>query len=157
MIAVSRTQPDARSIVQPKSPLLRLFHWHFQPLSPPQSLNALVVNLPTCISQQRGDPTIAISAILTGQLDHVGHQPFFIRATNWYLTLSGSVLPQNATSAAFRDIQLSTNTINASTATSGAQKFPFAASVRISLSSVRSETARLSRAFSFSSSFSRFS
>jgi hypothetical protein len=32
-----------------------------------------------------------------------------------------------------------------------------AASVRISLSSVRSETARLSRAFSFSNSFSRFS
>ena len=36
------------------------------------------------------------------------------------------------------------------------QKFPEAASRRISFSSVRSETAFRSRSFSFSSSFSRF-
>jgi hypothetical protein len=38
----------------------------------------------------------------------------------------------------------------------GAWKFPRAASARICLSKVRSETARRSRAFSASSAFSRF-
>ena len=40
-------------------------------------------------------------------------------------------------------------------ATGGAYQFPFAASARIILSSVKSDTARRSRAFSASSSFSR--
>ena len=49
------------------------------------------------------------------------------------------------------------HTINAFTTTRRAQKFPFAASVRISLSRVRSDTARRNRWFSFSSSFRRAS
>ena len=40
--------------------------------------------------------------------------------------------------------------------TGGAQYFPDSASLRISLSSVKSETAFLNRWFSFSSSFKRF-
>ena len=101
------------------------------------------------ISQKRCDPPIAIATILPGQLDHVGHQSVFIRATNWHLTLRGSVLPETAASAAFRDVQFGTNAINTGTTTSGAQKFPFAASAKISLSNVRSETALRSRSFSF--------
>lgn len=46
--------------------------------------------------------------------------------------------------------------INAATAAGRDQKFPRAASVSIILSSVRSDTARLSRTFSVSNSFSHF-
>jgi hypothetical protein len=60
-----------------------------------------VIHLPTCISSQRSDPTIAIPAELPGQFDHIGHQPLFIGATNWHLPLRGSVLSQNAARAAF--------------------------------------------------------
>jgi hypothetical protein len=76
--------------------------------------------MPARISQQRCNPTIAISTILPGQLDHVGHQAFFISASHRDFALRGSVLPQNAAGAALRDIELSTNTINAGTTTSGA-------------------------------------
>jgi hypothetical protein len=57
--------------------------------------------MPTRSSPQRCIPTVAVSTILTGQLDHVGHHSFFIRATNWHLPLCGSVLSQNATGSAF--------------------------------------------------------
>jgi len=57
---------------------------------------------------------------------------------------------------AFGRLQLQSDVIDASAAPRGAQKFPFAASVRIILSSVRSETARRSRAFSASRFFNRF-
>lgn len=50
---------------------------------------------------------------------------------------------------------LGNDMIHAGTAAGGAYQFPEAASLRISFSSVRSETARRSRAFSASSSFSR--
>jgi hypothetical protein len=36
-----------------------------------------------------------------GQLDHIGNQAIFISTSNRNLALRGSVLPQNAASAAF--------------------------------------------------------
>ena len=50
---------------------------------------------------------------------------------------------------------LGNHMIHAGTAAGGAYQFPEAASLRISLSSVRSETARRNCLFSASSSFSR--
>ena len=55
----------------------------------------------------------------------------------------------------FRDAKLLHDVIDASTTAGGAQKFPDAASRRISFSSVRSERAFRSRSFSFSNSFMR--
>ena len=65
------------------------------------------------------------------------------------------MLPEHAAGKPFRDIELLPDMIDASTAAGGAQKFPEAASRRISFSSVRSDTAFRSRSFSFSSSLSR--
>ena len=48
------------------------------------------------------------------------------------------------------------NKINTSTTASGAQKFPFAASAKINLSSVKSETALRNRSFSFCRRLSSF-
>ena len=60
-------------------PFFRLFHWHSQPLTPPQALNALVIDLPAGIFQQCCDPAVSISTILSHQVDHVGHKALFIR------------------------------------------------------------------------------
>ena len=72
------------------------------------------------------------------------------------LALRGAMLPQNPASQALGHAIFGDHMLHAGPATSGAYQFPEAASLRISFSSVRSEIARRSRAFSFSSSFSRF-
>ena len=105
---------------------------------------------------QLGDLAIAIAAILPGQLDEVGCQPLFIITALRDLTLCRTMLAERGTGATLGDGQLPSNVLDASAATRRAQKFPLAASCRISLSSVRSDTARRSRVFSVSRSFSRF-
>ncbi len=47
MVVVLWPQPYAGPIVQPETAFLRLFHGYFQPLTPPQAFNALVIDLPT--------------------------------------------------------------------------------------------------------------
>jgi hypothetical protein len=71
-------------------------------------------------------------------------------------TFSPSRRPKRHTGATLGDMQLRSDLLNAGTATRGAWKFPRAASWRMSLSSVRSETALRSRLFSSSRSFRRF-
>jgi len=97
-----------------------LFHWHFQPLSSPQALNPPIADRPASLSQQCSDPAIAISAVLTGQLDHVGHQPVFVCATLWDAPLRGPVLSKHAAGASLRYFELAADMIDAGTATSGA-------------------------------------
>ncbi len=61
------------------------------------------------------------------------------------------MLTENATGEAFRDVELLPDVIDTARRRR-AQKFPDAASRKISFSSVRSDTAFRSRSFSFSSS-----
>ena len=65
--------------------------------------------------------------------------------------LGRAVLPEHPAGPTLRDPEPVTDMIDVLEAARGAHKFPRAASVRICLSSVRSETARRSRSFSFSS------
>ena len=81
MIAILSVQPDARLFIQPELPLLWLFHGHFKPLTPPQTLHTLVIHLPTCVSQQGSNAAITISAVLAHQLDHDLDQAFFVSAS----------------------------------------------------------------------------
>jgi hypothetical protein len=78
---------NTRSIIQPEPPFFRMFHWHFEPFTPPQALDTLVVHPPSRISQQSRDATITVSAVLASQFDHVGNQAIFIGATFWSFTL----------------------------------------------------------------------
>ncbi len=149
MVAVLRPQPDAGSVIQPEPPFPRLLRWHFQPLPSPQPFHALVVHMPASISQQGCDPTVAVATILARKLDHVRYQALFVSPAPRQLTLCRAVLAQHPASTTFRDAQLVADKFDTSSTTGGAQKFPFAASARISLSSVRSDTAFLSRSFSF--------
>jgi hypothetical protein len=69
MVPPARTQPDTRPIVQPQSPPLGLSPRNFQPLTPPDAFHTLVFHMPAIRSQQGRHPTIAISAVLAGQLN----------------------------------------------------------------------------------------
>ena len=46
VVAMSRPQPDARTIVEPQSSSLGLFLWDLQPFPSPDPLHLLVVDLP---------------------------------------------------------------------------------------------------------------
>jgi hypothetical protein len=104
-------------MVHPEPSFLRLFHGHFQPLTPPQTFDTFVIHLPACIPQQSCNPTIAVSAILAGQLDHVGDQSILIISANRQTPLCGSMLPHNPANPPFRHPHLVANVINASPAT----------------------------------------
>jgi hypothetical protein len=58
----------------------------------------------------------------------------------WQSTLRGSVLTQNTANTSLRNLELTANMIDAGPPARGAQKFPDAASFKISLSNVSSET-----------------
>ncbi len=149
MVAIFGPETNARAIVEPKPAFLRLFHGHFEPLTSPQALDTLVVHQPTCIPQQSRNPTIAVSTILAGQLDYVCNQTILVSSANGQTSLCGSMLPQDTTNPSFRHPDVTTDVVDASTTTRGAQKFPRAASDSMSLSNVRSDTARRNRSFSF--------
>ena len=78
-----------------------------------------------------------------------------LEANDVFLALRRPVLAEHAAHTPLGHIQHSPHLIDAASAPCGAQKFPFAASCKMSLSSVRSEIARRNRAFSFSRSFIR--
>ena len=143
--------------IQPEPPFLWLFHWYFQPLRSPQAFHRFVIHLLACISQQGSDPAIAISTVLARQFDHVLDQALFVSTPLWQPTLRGSVLAQYTADTTLRNFELTAHMIDAGPPARGAQKFPDAASFKISLSSVRSETARRRRSFSFCSRFNSLS
>ena len=99
----------------------------------------------------------SLAPILIGQFNDVVRQTLLVSLTLRHLALRGPMLPERAAGPALRYAKFSSHMVDAFPATRRAQKFPFAASVRINLSSVTSDTARRSRWFSFSSSFRRAS
>ncbi len=156
MVWMLGSKPDARSVIQPEPPLLRLLLGNLQPLPPPDPFDTLGVHRPAFRPQHRRDPAIAITAIAGSEPDDVGGQRLFIGPALRLFALGRTMLAENLAGKPLRHGELRHDTIDATATASGAQKFPEAASFRISFSSVRSETALRSRSFSFSSSFSRF-
>ena len=156
MVGMFWPQPDARAVVKPNPALLCLFVRDFKPFPPPDPLDALVIYVPASLVQQARDHAIAVASELPRQLDDVLGQPFFIWQAAGHLALRGAMLPKCAADPPLRYAKGLPNMNNTLTAAGRAQKFPLAASVRIILSSVRSDTARLRRWFSASSSFRRF-
>ena len=61
--------------------------WDFQPFTPPNPLDALVVHMPAGVVQQPGDHAIAIAPKLAGQLNDVIGQPLLVRQTTGDLAL----------------------------------------------------------------------
>jgi len=163
MVGMFGSQPNAGAVVQPKPALLCLFLRDFKPFPPPDPLDTLVIYVPASIVQQARDHPIAVAAELPRQLDDVLGQPFFIWQAAGHLALRRTMLPECAADPALRYAKGLPHMDNTLTAAGRAQKFcwrcpsgPRAASFKINFSIVRSDTARLRRWFSVSSSFSRF-
>ncbi len=146
MVGIFRPKPDTRTVVQPQPPALRLLVRHFQPLPSPDALDPLDVHDPASLMQHRRDAAIAVAAILESKRRDVsGQRRLIIRGLGDF-ALCGTMLTENQACPTLGHLQFIDDMVHASAATGGAQKFPLAASARIILSSVRSETARLSLA-----------
>ena len=154
-VAVLGAKTDAGAVTKPEPPLLRLPGRDLQPFASPDALDTLVVDQPARRAQQGGDPTIAVAAVPARQLDNVGGEPLLVIAAPRRLALRRAMLTERRAHATLGDGELPPHMLDADAPTRGAQKFPEAASFRISLSSVRSATALRSRVFSVSRSFSR--
>jgi hypothetical protein len=153
MVAMLRSQPDAAAAVEPEPPLLRLPLGHLQPLPSPLAivlgpmadhgspLDPLGVHDPAGVAEHRRDPAVAVSAVSAGERDDVRRQRRLVGAAPRHLALRRAVLPKDAARAPLRRPQLRHDRLDATAAAGGAQKFPEAASRRISFSSVRSDTA----------------
>ena len=141
MIGIFRPKSNAGSVIQPKSASFRLFGWNLQPFPSPDALNTLVIDMPARCPKEGSNTTVAITAILPGEFNNIRGQSFFIGSTMRDLPLCGTMLSQNPTGAAFRYAKRLSDLINTFATTGRAQKFPLAASLRICLSNVRSETA----------------
>ena len=145
-------QPNARTVIQPETATLWLFHRDFQPLPAPNALDTPLVHMPALVPQERRDPAIAIPATLFGQVDDRACRGVLVIAADEVLALDRAVLADHAAGPAFGDAENPDRIAFAGRA----QNFTWATSLRIWLSSVRSEPARRSRRFSFSRSFIRF-
>ena len=110
----------------------------------------------TYMSQQNHKSTIATCTKLTYQLNYIGNQSVFISTTFWTMSLHRAMLHQNPTGLALLDSELALDMINTSTITSETQRFPRAASFKITLSRVKLDTARVSCSLSFCRRFSAF-
>ena len=91
-----------------------------QPLASPDPLDPLVVDQPAGLAQKPGDLAIAVAAILPGQLDDIGGQPFFIVTAPRDLALRRAVLPERRTGSALGYRQYPLNMLDAGAATRGA-------------------------------------
>ena len=91
-----RSQPDAGAVIEPEPGPFRLLLGDFQPFALPDPLHPLVVHMPARVTEHGRDPAVAVAAILAGQLDDVGGQPFLIVAAPWNLALGGAVLAERA-------------------------------------------------------------
>ena len=156
MVGPLRPEPEAGPVIEPEAALFRVFSRHFQPLPPPDPLNPLGVHHPPCLAQERGDAPVAVAAILDCQGHDLRGEPLLVFSGSQRAALGRSWLDQDPAGAALRHPELGADLADGLAAAFGADQFPRSVSCRISLSSVRSDTAFLNRAFSYSSSFSRF-
>jgi len=91
-----------------------------QPLASPDPFDPLVVDQPAGPAQQLGDLAIAIAAILPGQLDDVGRQPFFVGMAPRDLALRRAMLTESGAGTPLGDRQHASNMLDAGAATRGA-------------------------------------
>jgi len=114
MVGPLGAQTHARSITEPEPAAFGLFGGDFQPLAPPDPLDPLIVDDPAYRrSQHLSDLTIAIAAILAGQFDDVGGQPFLVVWPRGNAALRGSVLSEHAANPSLGQLQLGSNIVDA--------------------------------------------
>jgi hypothetical protein len=120
------------------------------------SLHSIFPHLPACGPQQCRDPPVAVAAILTGQSNNRSRQRIFIHSLDRQVALRSTPLIHQSASMALGEFMLLPRMLNRTATSFRAWKIPSAISFRTCFSSDSSATTRLSFAFAFSSSFSRF-
>ena len=120
MVGVFRPETDARTVAQPEPPAFALFAGDFQPLTPPDAFNPLVIDRPARRLQHLGDPAIAEPAELADQLDDVRDQRGFVIGRRGHLALRGPILTKNPAGSAFRNPKFLGHMIYAGPAACGA-------------------------------------
>lgn len=121
MVRPLGAKTDTGSVREPKPAALRLFGGNFQPLAPPDPFDPLVVDDPAGgRSQKLRNFPIAVAAILTGELNDVGGQPFFVISPRRYPSLRRTVLSEHTADPSLGQFQLRSNMVNAGSATRGA-------------------------------------
>ena len=113
MVNMPGPETDARSVIEPEPAFPRLLHGNLQPLTTPQALDPLVVQLPACLSQHRRDPSIPVTAVLPGQFNHVPDQEVLVISRLRNITVCRTMLSQDTTGTAFRYCELAPHQINA--------------------------------------------
>src|SRR5215470_6617788 len=124
VIALLRTQPNARSVGQPESAALWLLRWDLQPLTSPDTLDPLVVDYPARLAKQPCDLAIAIAAVLPGKLDSIGGETLLVLTAARDLALCRAMLPERRAGATLGDMQLRSHLLDAGTGRAGLRSFP---------------------------------
>ena len=78
-------------IVPEPSPWLLLLGY-LQPFATPDALHSIFPHLPACRPQQRRDPPVAVTAILTGQGNDCSSQRIFIHSLDRHVALRSAPL-----------------------------------------------------------------
>lgn len=99
---------------------------HFQPLPPPDPLHAILADRPAGLVQQRRDPAITVTPVLTRQRDNRGRQRIFVDPPHRRVALGSSPLLQQPTGPTFADPVLRARLCHRAPAPLGAYKFPSA-------------------------------
>lgn len=100
-------QTYAGSVIEPKPASLRLFLWDLQPLAAPDAFDPLVIDDPARRrSQKLSDLPVTVAAILAGEFDDVGDQPFFIISPRRRPPLRRSVLSEHTADPPLGQLQL---------------------------------------------------
>jgi hypothetical protein len=120
VIAMLRPQADTRSVIEPQSSAFWLLLRNLQPLAPPDPLDPLVIDEPARVPQQRRDLAVAIAAIKTGEFNDVGRQPLFVFMAPRSLALCRAMLAERCASATLRNMQFTSDMLDAGAATRGA-------------------------------------
>ena len=95
------------------------------------------------LAQQGRYPSVAVAAVLTCQLNHFRDQALFVVTVP--SDIDRAVLPEPPAGATLRDPEPVPDVIDTLLPALGAQQFPRAASAKICVSSVKSETVRRRR------------
>ena len=141
--------------VEPQPTSLRLPLRHLQPLLPPDPLHPLVLHPPALDAEHVRDASVAVAAESTRESHDITSERPLVTRHFPRPALGRAWLPEHPARSPLRRPELLTYTHHTTSSALGAQKFPSAASSSISLSSVKSATARFRRPFSRSRSFRR--
>jgi hypothetical protein len=83
-----------------------LFVGYLQPFATPDALHSIFPHLPACRPQQRRDPSVAVTPVLTGQHDDVSGQRIFIHSLDRLVALRSTPLLHQSASMALGKFML---------------------------------------------------